>query len=110
MPKFPYFGFPNPYYRNYRYYPNYNYQTANSTSTTSKVAHQSLPSQKEETKKATTSQEKSRSNPKEDAFLDIFGLKLYFDDILLVALLFFLYNEGVKDEGLFLALVMLLLT
>ncbi len=31
-----------------------------------------------------------------------------FDDILLIAIIFFLYNEGVKDESLFIVLVMLL--
>lgn len=43
-------------------------------------------------------------------FFEIFGLKLYFDDILLVCIIFFLYNEGVKDQGLFIALILLLLS
>ena len=42
--------------------------------------------------------------------LDLFGLKLYFDDILLICLIFFLCNEGVKDDELFIALILLLLT
>ena len=41
---------------------------------------------------------------------EIFGIKLFFDDILLVSLIFFLYNEGVKDESLFIALILLLLS
>lgn len=41
---------------------------------------------------------------------EIFGLKLYFDDILLLGLLFFLYNEGVDDMNLYIALVLLLLS
>ena len=45
-----------------------------------------------------------------DYMFDLFGLKLYFDDVLIVSLLFFLYNEGVKDEGLFIALLLLLIT
>ena len=52
----------------------------------------------------------SKSSKKEEPFFEIFGLSLYFDDILLVCLIFFLYQEGVKDEGLFLALILLLLT
>ncbi|MBQ3414065.1 MAG: hypothetical protein IJH39_01680 [Clostridia bacterium] len=40
---------------------------------------------------------------------EIFGLKLYMDDILILCLLFFLYEENVKDELLFIALLMLLL-
>ena len=43
-------------------------------------------------------------------WFDLFGIKLYFDDVLILSLLFFLYKEEVKDEGLFLALVMLLIS
>jgi hypothetical protein len=50
--------------------------------------------------------EKNTSN----AIFEIFGIKLYFDDILLISLIFFLYNEGVKDDYLFISLVLLLLS
>ena len=43
-------------------------------------------------------------------WLDLFGIKLYFDDVLILSLLFFLYKEEVKDESLFLALVLLLIS
>ena len=43
-------------------------------------------------------------------FFEIMGIKLYFDDILIICLLFFLYNEGVQDDGLFIALILLLLS
>ena len=43
-------------------------------------------------------------------FLSILGIKLYFDDLIILALLFFLYNEGVKDEGLFICLILLLIS
>ena len=45
----------------------------------------------------------------EDCF-EIFGLKLHFDDLLLIALLFFLYQEDVKDSYLYIALILLLLS
>lgn len=48
------------------------------------------------------------SNSKE--LFEIFGLKLHFDDILLICLIFFLYKEGVHDEMLFIVLILLLLT
>ena len=56
--------------------------------------------------------EENRSKPKtdENVWLDLFGIKLYFDDVLILSLLFFLYKEEVKDEGLFLALVLLLIS
>lgn len=49
-------------------------------------------------------------HPNDNYFFELFGLKLYFDDILLICLIFFLYEEGVKDDELFLSLVLLLLT
>jgi len=45
-----------------------------------------------------------------DTYFEIFGLKLYFDDLLIICLLLFLYNEGVNDQLLFISLIMLLLT
>lgn len=45
-----------------------------------------------------------------DECFEIFGLKLYFDDILIIALIIFLYNEDVKDQFLFVALLLLLLS
>jgi len=54
---------------------------------------------------------KETRNIKTDApIFEIFGIKLFFDDILLVSLIFFLYNEGVKDQSLFIALILLLLS
>lgn len=46
----------------------------------------------------------------DDFSLEIFGIKLYFDDILIIALIFFLYNEGVRDNFLFISLILLLLS
>lgn len=53
----------------------------------------------------------SKNSPQtENYFFELFGLKLYFDDILLICLIFFLYQEGVKDDELFISLILLLLT
>ena len=41
---------------------------------------------------------------------EIFGIKLNIDDIILIGLLFILYTEGVKDEMLYIALILLLIT
>lgn len=46
----------------------------------------------------------------EEILFEIFGLKLYYDDVLLICLIFFLYQEGVQDQYLFFALVLLLLS
>jgi len=49
-------------------------------------------------------------NKEDISFIELFGFKLYFDDILILCLLYFLYTENIKDEGLFLALILLLIT
>lgn len=41
--------------------------------------------------------------------LEIIGIKLHLDDLIILGLLFFLYTEEVKDELLFIALILLLL-
>lgn len=46
----------------------------------------------------------------DEPILEILGISLYLDDIIILGLLFFLYNEGVKDYMLYLALIMLLLS
>lgn len=52
---------------------------------------------------------KKNRNHDDSYFFEILGIKLHFDDILLICLLFFLYQEGVRDEELFLGLILLLL-
>ena len=50
-------------------------------------------------------------SPSNNPYLfNIFGLKLFFDDVLIICLLYFLYQEHVKDDGLFIVLILLLLT
>lgn len=46
----------------------------------------------------------------EEQYFEIFGIKLHFDDLLIIALLFFLYQEDVKDTYLYIALILLLLS
>lgn len=48
--------------------------------------------------------------PEKKDFFDILGIRLYYEDILLISLIFFLYKEDVDDTGLFIALIMLLLS
>lgn len=46
----------------------------------------------------------------DEKYFDLFGIKLYNDDLLLLGLIFFLYKEDVKDQYLFFALILLLLS
>lgn len=106
MPIFPNFSFPYfyPYNRNYNYY---KYYHNNKTSLENKndfniENNQKQSCQIENSNLATNSNDKP--------LFEIFGLKLYMDDILILCLLYFLYEENVKDELLFIALLMLLLS
>lgn len=109
--------YPFPYYRN-------SYRNIRKYPDTS-IPHKSLPSSVEKntsSSKTTNSfnkivvsveDVKENSNEKryrDSEYFEIFGLKLYFDDILLICMIFFLYNEGVEDQLLFISLVMLLLS
>ena len=49
-------------------------------------------------------------NDIEEPIFEILGIQLYLDDIIILGLLFFLYQEGVQDEMLFIALILLLLS
>ena len=43
-----------------------------------------------------------------EPIFDLLGMKLYLDDIIIICILFVLYNQEVKDESLYLILIMLL--
>ena len=58
--------------------------------------------------KNTTGSNVSENN--DNTVFEILGIKLHSDDILLICLIFFLFQEGVKDEYLFISLVLLLLS
>ena len=45
-----------------------------------------------------------------ESFFDFFGITLYFDDVLIICILIFLYTEGIRDTELFMCLILLLIT
>ena len=93
MPRFPRYGFPFQYYRPYNYKP-----------------HTPIVIQQPPPEPTVPLPPPKTAKPPDPVWFDLFGIKLYFDDVLILSLLFFLYNEKVKDEGLFLALVLLLIS
>lgn len=98
--------FPYGYNRKNRYQnaPKNEFSQNNTSETQNpKVSKQNSNSSMEPEPRETSS---SSSKP----IFEIFGIKLYFDDILLVSLIFFLYNEGVQDQSIFIALILLLLS
>lgn len=46
----------------------------------------------------------------EQPIIEILGIKLFLDDLIILGLLFILYKEEVKDEMLFIILILLLLS
>ena len=108
MPNYPFFGFKNRYFP-YKYY---NYSTYkkkyNPIDYISKT--KSPYKELEEAPIPPSTNLDNEALSKGDQFFSILGIRLYFDDLIILALLFFLYNEKVKDEGLFLCLILLLLS
>lgn len=114
-------SFYNNYYRYYRPFP---LNTSKPYSTEDKSSnHESNSYQEASTISSSQEKNSSRSysfgplrfkNPIfddiEKPIFEIFGIQLYLDDIIILGLLFFLYQEGVQDEMLYIALILLLLS
>ncbi len=132
MPVFPF----SPFYPNYykRYYPHYytnNGDIQNNSNPNKDNENQSQEETNEKDEKRGQERESRNSNkkraPKNNSFaninlsallesdlnspvVEILGIKLYLDDLIIIGLLFFLYKEDVQDEILFGILLLLLLS
>lgn len=122
--RFPFFN--NPYYYNRagyynaNYYKNSynggNYKNKEYYTYKNNVSQNTQNIEKKESKNPKNEDNSSKKNNQKSSinmdnyFFELFGLKLYFDDILLICLIFFLYEEGVKDDELFISLILLLLS
>ncbi len=103
MFRFPFYGYPysNPYYRYQKQYMNdfKNSQmdkTENSITNSKKISN-------------TINQKLNKQISTDDEVLfEIFGIKIYMDDLIIIGLLYFLYQENVKDEMLYIVLFLLL--
>ena len=112
MPIFKYYSpYRRPNFYNY-YNPTYarNYTPDFYNRTPSNISQITPPNQQTIKNFSNSEQPRSNSKSEDNVWFDLFGIKLYFDDVLILSLLFFLYKEEVKDEGLFLALVLLLIS
>ena len=102
---FGFYPFPRFYNVPYGYYNNNQYKS-----------HKYQPSQSSEHFSKKNKSDENEINHFSDSIyhdkpiFELFGIKLFFDDILIISLIFFLYNEGVKDQNLFIALILLLLS
>lgn len=121
-------NFYNHYYRYYNPYSSANFKNSSETSKHYPIedkASFSDDSHEETTTENTSTKEEKSSryysfgpinfkNPIfsdiEEPIFEILGIKLYLDDIIILGLLFFLYQEGVQDEMLFISLILLLIS
>ena len=105
MYSFPFNKFP--YYKNFYGRPHYS-NIDNSTSFKEKEIEKNSTTNNND---SSTINNNSRSCHNSDSpFINILGINLYSDDILILCILLSLYLEGVRDEMLFISLILLLLT
>lgn len=127
MYPYPSFGFPS-FRKPYYYYAPYHYlhkqenfniknkknpsfPSVSHKKTPDNLSYSSFSSQKgQKTEKNTKNEKTEFEDTNSDECFEIFGLKLHFDDLLIIALLFFLYKEDVKDIYLYISLILLLLS
>lgn len=110
---YPYFGFPN--YMNYYSNVNKKVVPAFQPKTTYTNYYNKQNKQNKQTlnynkPKINNNVNNSINNNDKTPLFNLFGIQLYFDDILLICVIFFLYNEEIEDNYLLLALVLLLLS
>lgn len=121
-------SFYNNYYRYYKPYSSANFRNSSDTSkyypTEDKSSFNSNSYEETPDQKSSSKDEKSSryysfgpinfKNPLfhdiEEPIFEILGIELYLDDIIILGLLFFLYQEGVQDEMLFISLILLLIS
>lgn len=111
MFKFPFYGYPY----NYNYYRYYNQLTNNNVSNqptepTNKEEgkHEDIKNQEKDDQKSSITNSRKISNTTDQAIFEIFGIKLYLDDLIILGVLYFLYQQNVHDEMLYLILFLLL--
>ena len=103
MFRFPFYGYPY----NYPYYRYYNtYNTNNIQQSKNEEEKDSITSSNEV---SNTTNSRFNFNTEPNIF-EIFGIKLYLDDLIILGILFFLYEQNVKDEMLYIILFLLLLS
>lgn len=113
---FPYRNYPLYYNRHYNSYNKYYHSVSNPVSSNVNTEHTNTnDSTTNNTSSDKTIYESRNTDKKEKNFdnnsflFEFFGIKIFSDDILILSLLYFLYIEGIKDDGLFIALLLLLI-
>ena len=118
MARFPFFNFPYPYHY-YNYNKNYNLQSLPSDIENIKPNIEKIENEDRcEDKQIKDVQKRGLPisfnfngvNDNSEPIIELLGISLYLDDLIILGLLFILYNEKVKDDMLFICLILLLLS
>ncbi len=109
--RFPFYNYPNNFYNHF------NYMNKANSMDKKNIQDEIKKEEKQEYKKSSTYNSLGPFHINFNGFSDndkpvieFAGLKLYLDDLLILSILFILYKEDVKDDMLFILLVLLLLT
>lgn len=105
MFRFPYYGYPYNYYKYYNHYNNFNQQIAKSEIDNSEKKESITNSET-----ISNTNNSKRSSNSDQAIFEIMGIKLYLDDLIILGVLYFLYEQNVKDEMLYIILFLLLIS
>lgn len=105
MFRFPYYGYPYNYYKYYNHYNNLNQQIAKSEIYNSEKKESITNSEP-----ISNTNNSKRSSNSDQAIFEIMGIKLYLDDLIILGVLYFLYEQNVKDEMLYIILFLLLIS
>lgn len=100
--------FPRPYY--YRNYVRRDYPEENPQNRPNGGPNRIYVTKQNAQEECQSAKIQNLSKPNEDPIFEIFGIRLFLDDILIISLIFFLYNEGVRDNLLFVSLILILLS
>lgn len=106
MFRFPPFRYPY----NYSYYGYYNnYANLYNAKKKEQEENKNSITNSKEISNTINSKSSSKSySESENSIFEIFGIKLYLDDLIILGLLFFLYQQNVQDEMLYIILFLLL--
>ena len=105
MFRFPYYGYPYNYYKYYNHYNTFNQQIAKSEIDNSEKKESITNSET-----ISNTNNSKRSSNSDQAIFEIMGIKLYLDDLIILGVLYFLYEQNVKDEMLYIILFLLLIS
>lgn len=113
---YPYYGWNKRPYYNYGYFPyipnSYRPTEIRSTKDSNNLHYNSYVNTDNGLNSCKIDNETKRHNSvsEDKPIFNLGGLKIYFDDMLLLGVLFFLYSEDVNDPELFIAILLLLIS